>query len=224
MSRSQRADGTVQYGIREFDLSTDRNGEQNYELIQAPNTRVISTIDVPDKCFLHFGSAQSPGLDLRDYSLFERETAFGQVYLSNPTGATGTLRLLFGVDLDTETEGVIDTVENISSTVTTDLSDDITRSVGVVRDETNTALNSFQYTTSSTSAEQVDSNSVPNAATVTVQADPANSSDINVGGSTNQAIVLSAGDSVGDINVDNTDTIHVNAGTSGDSVNILFES
>jgi hypothetical protein len=143
---SQRATGTVQYGIRKFDLSKDRNGEQNYELIQAPNTSVISTLDVPDECRLHLGNASSPGLDLREYDFLKRDSAFGQVYLSNPTGATGTLRLLFGVDIEAERSEDV-TVEQINSTVTTDLSSDIGRSVGTVRVEDVTPVTGSTGTT-----------------------------------------------------------------------------
>jgi hypothetical protein len=210
MSRSQRASGTVQYGIREFDLSIDRESEQDYELIQAPNTRLISMLDVPDECRLHLGTAQSPGLDLRDYSLLERETAFGQLYLSNPTSSSGTLRLLFGVDLDAETEGVIESVESIQGTVET-----LERSPsGIV---------AFSYSTSSTSAEQLPSNTIDGNGSALVQADDGNSSALYVGNSSSQPYRLDPGESVS-FDIDDTSRVYVNADSSGDSVNVVGEN
>lgn len=206
---SQRATGTVQYGIREFDLSVDRQGEQNYKLIQTPNTRVVSTISVPDECYLHFGGRESPGLDLRNYANLSRESAFGQVYLSNPAG-TGTLRLLFGVDLEVDTGDDIDTVGTISSTVN-------------VSEVAPTGIVAFQHTTSSTSAEQLPSNAIVGNGSALVQADDGNASALYVGNATNQPYRLDPGESVS-FDVDDTDRIHVNADTSGDSVNVLGEN
>lgn len=108
---------TIQYGIREFDLGKDRASEQEYQLIQMPNARLISTVDVPDECYLHFGTPTSPGLDLRDYDQLERDQdSFGQAYLENPAGSSGTLRLLIGIDISADRNENVH-VDTISDTV-----------------------------------------------------------------------------------------------------------
>lgn len=201
---------TPQYGVKSYDLSTARANENDYELINIPQARVISTLDVPDECYLRLGTKRAPRLDLREFETIKRRDPFGQVYLENPSGATGTLRFVFGVDVDAALEPTIDTIESITGTVST-------------TDVQPTSLTAFTYTTSSTSAEQLGSNAVAANGSVLVQADDGNTDHLFVGNATNQPYRLDPGESVS-FDLDNTDVIHVNAVTSGDAVNVMAEA
>jgi len=116
------------YGIREYDLATDRQSERDYELIQLPKAKYISMVSVPNAAYLRFGSRTSPRLDLRDYSELEADEAFGTAYLENPP-SSGSLKLLFGVTLTSDSGDDV-SISSINDAV--DVSDRPGRDLGTV--------------------------------------------------------------------------------------------
>ena len=116
------------YGIREYDLATDRQSERDYELIQLPKAKYISMVSVPNAAYLRFGSRTSPRLDLRDYSELEADDAFGTAYLENPP-SSGSLKLLFGVTLTSDSGDDV-SISSINDAV--DVSDRPGRDLGTV--------------------------------------------------------------------------------------------
>lgn len=84
-------------------------------------------------------------------------------------------------------------------------------------------LEQFVYSTSTTSAEALDSKTVPEGVTVLVEYNEGNAGTVYVGDSTTQASPLAA---VGDgraFRVNDTSTIYVQTPTSGDGVVVSFE-
>lgn len=121
-------------GRRTFDLTTDREHESNYELVQIPAVSTINVESSDSEAFLHFGTPTSDGFSTFEYSKFKFERTSPEVmYLENSAGATGSLTLTMGVDMDPETDLKIDSVDSISSTVTTDVTNDTTREIGKAR-------------------------------------------------------------------------------------------
>jgi hypothetical protein len=116
-----------------------------------------------------------------------------------------------------EIKGVLDSAGDIVAPATEGLQQQIRDRLGNW-----SGLGAFEHQTSSTSAEQLDSNSVPNGVEVVVQAQTTNSGSVFVGNSTNQPIELSKGSHVS-LNVTDTDKIHVQTPNSGDGVGVLFE-
>lgn len=211
------------FAILEYDLSTDRAKESEFELIRLRDKTYLATLDVPDECYLHFHRPEATGIDLREIEAFgPYPMPIGEAYLENPTGSTGTLKLLVSEGGEVVPESTISEIESITGTVTTDMTSDITRSAGTVRDETYGSLVAFSHSTSGTTAEQLPSNTV--RASVTVQADPGNTAEVNVGNSTTQPIQLEPGDSISGVRVSDTDVLHVQTPTSGDTVNVMGES
>lgn len=112
---------SVNYGVREFDLSTDRATEDTFELIRLPDARSLTPLDVPAECYLRFGDPTAPAVDLREhvgqeFTAKEGRT-FGAVYLENPTGVTGTLRLFYGSEIGVAGNPEIGEVSAVNGTV-----------------------------------------------------------------------------------------------------------
>lgn len=127
---------SVLYGVKTFDLSTDRAIEDDYELIRLPNARSITPVTVPDECYLHFGDARSPAVDLREYvgqqfTVQDENRTFGAVYLENPTGATGTLEIFHGAEVGVQSNPEVSKVQRIDQAV--DVSNRSGREIGKAR-------------------------------------------------------------------------------------------
>lgn len=84
------------------------------------------------------------------------------------------------------------------------------------------SVGAFSYSTSSTSAEQLPSNTVPDGVEVVVQADPSNTDPIKVGNADVQPATIKGTEAV-TLAVEDTSAIYVRAQTSGDSVGVIFE-
>jgi len=126
------------------------------------------------------------------------------------------------VTLDTnskveEIKRVIDTAGNKVAPATEGLQQAIRDRLG-----NQSGLSGFTYTTSSTTAEQLDAGSVPEGVTVLLQAPTSNGSKMFVGFSTEQPIEMQPGGTVA-LDVTDTSHIYVRASTSGDDVGVLYE-
>lgn len=84
-------------------------------------------------------------------------------------------------------------------------------------------LDSFAYSTSSTNAESLDSNTVPEGVTPLVVADTANTDTVFVGSSKHQAVPLASAKDSFASNVRDTSELYVRANSSGDSVIVYWE-
>lgn len=85
-----------------------------------------------------------------------------------------------------------------------------------------TALNSAEYTTGGTTAEQLAAGAVPDGATVLVTPLRGNAGDVYLGDSTNQPITLSGGQSF-EAQVTDTSAIYIRTPNAGDGVGVTWE-
>jgi hypothetical protein len=83
-------------------------------------------------------------------------------------------------------------------------------------------LGAFNYATSSTDPEQLDSHAVEDGVSVLLQAPGSNGSKVYVGNESTQPIEVQPGGSV-TVQVTDTSAIWVKATTSGDQLGVLYE-
>lgn len=112
----------IQYGIRNFDLSVVRESEEDFERIPLRSGKFVTLLSVPAECYFHLGNPTSPGIDLRDVeSLDLSGTGVKEVYLSNPSGVSGTVTVLTGMNVEARKEPNIGDVESIKNRVGVDV-------------------------------------------------------------------------------------------------------
>lgn len=205
MPQTTKKQQQQQFSVKEFDLSTDRNTRESYELFRLPQATYLATLEVPDECYIRFHTREAPALDLREMGDWRTKVPIGKAWISNPTGSTGTLKFLVGNSVRVTPNLTVDTIETITGEVdvditsqtlspltvsdpelrhalssaaaadqdsllvdsnnalVTDLSSDITRSVGTVRGESadayesGTALASGGSLTNSLSSDAAES-------------------------------------------------------------------
>ena len=85
-------------------------------------------------------------------------------------------------------------------------------------------LKTASYTTSGTTAEQVDSHAVPDGVTVSVLYDTGNAGTVWVGDSNSQPVPLSSKTDTFETQVTDTNAIYVRTPNAGDSVNLIWEA
>jgi|GEM_PF-6294765 len=83
-------------------------------------------------------------------------------------------------------------------------------------------LMGFNYQTTSTDVEQMDSKPVPNGVTVAVQAPESNAQKVYIGSESAQPIAVQPGGTA-NLQVSDTGAIYVSALTEGDELGVLYE-
>lgn len=226
------------YGIVDVDLSKTRDSEETFELIRAPQARSISVLAVEDECYLRFGGKLAPRIDMRDFegSVFNRppfvDEPFGSIFVENPSGTTGTLRLFLGGDIASTPEVTVDTIQSINNINDTITVDDVTGwNAGEILtrtpNESNLAYGEQTVTTSGT-AEALNggtSQAVPDGHAVTVKALASNNDTVYVGDSsvaTGTGFPLVSGESVS-LAVDDVASIYADVDTNGEGVRWIVE-
>lgn len=122
------------YGVREFDLTTTRGTGD--ELIRARNARALAVLQVDDECYARFGGTTAPRIDLREFERgsIERqadiEEPFGEIYIENPSGTTGSLKILLGGTIKGLPQSIVDVLSSLDSINGTGQIEDSTSSAG----------------------------------------------------------------------------------------------
>jgi len=94
-------------GRKTFDLSVDREDEDEYELVQFADSVTRITVERSDsEAFLHFGDEVSDGFSTHEYGAHNLQGRTGDIYLENADDADGKLVLTYSRDVDPELGGV----------------------------------------------------------------------------------------------------------------------
>lgn len=170
---------TETYGIRTFDLGTNRDSRGDYEDLYLTGD-VISTYKVPEECYLRLGSKDASPIDLREVHNIRTAGQFEEAYLQNPAGLSGTLELLIG-------DGVTVRKKEELNASSVDVTDDTSRDLGRVNSiqgnvSTVTPGLSNTYSDSHGSGGSFTSQSVPDGYQVAYKADPGNTDNVTVDG------------------------------------------
>lgn len=217
----------VDYGIRSFDLSQQRDNERVN--IRADN---LAVLDADDSATIRINDPQNAEIDVRKISSItippkDRENGIQRIYLSNQSG-TGRLTFLTGF---AGASGSTDTPAGD----TTDVSDRAARDVGKVRleDESQTlikpdnplpstrppATGIAAFSQSVSASTSLNTQSVPPGYEAVLYADSANGDDLLVDGS----FPLQPGSSLS-VGVSNTDQVTVDVASGTQTIHALTET
>ncbi len=84
-------------------------------------------------------------------------------------------------------------------------------------------VEAFEYSTSSTDAEALPSNDVPEGVEVVVLYSPSNAGNVFVGNADDQVVPLTGVGQAVSYRVENTDAIHIRTPNASDGVGVTFE-